>query len=102
MEMKRKKKIKMLALCIVGFIVLGFAIDFFVVRKIAMDRFAVYEAKAKSINSSYGMISYIDEGEGEVFLVCHGITGGYDQGFDVLSGRTDDYRIIAPSRFGYP
>jgi len=102
MEMKRKKKIKMLALCIVGFILLGFAIDFFVVRKTAMDRFAVYEAKAKSINSSYGMISYIDEGEGEVFLVCHGITGGYDQGFDVLSGRTDDYRIIAPSRFGYP
>ena len=102
MEMKRKKKIKMLALCIVGFIVLGFAIDFFVVRKTAMDRFAVYEAKAKSINSSYGMISYIDEGEGEVFLVCHGMTGGYDQGFDVLSGRTDDYRIIAPSRFGYP
>ena len=100
--MKRKKKIKMLALCIVGFIVLGFAIDFFVVRKTAMDRFAVYEAKAKSINSSYGMISYIDEGEGEVFLVWHGITGGYDQGFDVLSGRTDDYRIIAPSRFGYP
>lgn len=102
MEMKRKKKIKMLALCIVGFIVLVFAIDFFEVRKTAMDRFAVYEAKAKSINSSYGMISYIDEGEGEVFLVCHGITGGYDQGFDVLSGRTDDYRIIAPSRFGYP
>ena len=102
MEMKRKKKIKMLALCIVGFILLGFAIDFFVVRKTAMDRFAVYEAKAKSINSSYGMISYIDEGEGEVFLVCHGITGGYDQGFDVMSGRTDDYRIIAPSRFGYP
>ena len=100
--MKRKKKIKMLALCIVGFIVLVFAIDFFEVRKTAMDRFAVYEAKAKSINSSYGMISYIDEGKGEVFLVCHGITGGYDQGFDVLSGRTDDYRIIAPSRFGYP
>ena len=98
----KRKKIKMLTLCIVGFIVLGFAIDFFEVRKIAMDRFAVYEAKAKSINSSYGMISYIDEGEGEVFLVCHGITGGYDQGFDVLSGRTDDYRIIAPSRFGYP
>ncbi len=104
MEIKRKskKKNKMIALCIVGIIVLGLAIDFFVVRKIAMDRFAVYEAKAKSINSSYGMISYIDEGEGEAFLVCHGITGGYDQGFDVLSGRTDDYRIIAPSRFGYP
>ncbi len=67
-----------------------------------MDRFFVYKAKANSIYSSYGQISYIDEGEGEPFLVFHGITGGYDQGFDVLSGRTADYRVIAPSRFGYP
>ena len=59
-------------------------------------------AKAETINSSYGKVSYIDEGQGEAFLVFHGITGGYDQGFDVLSGRTDDYRVIAPSRFGYP
>lgn len=88
--------------CILGIIVLALAIDFFAIRKIALDRFAAYEAKAKTINSSYGKISYIDEGEGEPFLVFHGITGGYDQGFDVLSGRTADYRVIAPSRFGYP
>ena len=92
----------MIALCTVGIIVLIFAADYLAVRKTALDRFAVYEAKAESINSSYGRIGYIDEGRGESFLVCHGITGGYDQGLDVLSGRTDDYRIIAPSRFGYP
>ena len=102
MKKKRKKKIIMIVLCILGIIFLALTIDFFVVRKIALDRFAGYKAKAKTINSSYGKISYIDDGEGEPFLVCHGITGGYDQGFDVLSGRTDDYRIIAPSRFGYP
>ena len=39
-------------------------------------------------------MSYIDEGSGEPFLICHGITGGYDQGFDVMGGRTDDYRFL--------
>ena len=100
--MKGKRKKKMIALCILGIIVLVLAIDFIVIRNEARDRFVVYEAKAKSIDCSYGKISYIDEGTGETFLVIHGITGGYDQGFDVLGGRTDDYRVIAPSRFGYP
>ncbi|MCR5105508.1 MAG: alpha/beta hydrolase [Eubacterium sp.] len=97
-----KKKRKKIALCVLFIIILSLTIDFIVVRKIAMDRFATYETKAKTINSSYGKISYIDEGAGEPFLICHGITGGYDQGFDLLSGRVDDYRVIAPSRFGYP
>ncbi len=102
MKSKRKKKTLMIAFCILGIVVVALTIDFFVIRKTALDRFAVYEAKAKTINSSYGKISYIDEGMGEPFLVFHGITGGYDQGFDVLGGRTADYRVIAPSRFGYP
>ena len=102
MEIKKKRNRKKIVLCILGIVVVALAIDFIVVRKTALDRFAVYEAEAKSIDSLYGKISFIDEGEGEPFLICHGITGGYDQGFDVLSGRTDDYRIIAPSRFGYP
>ncbi len=99
---RKKSKKKMIAVCILGFVVLALAVDFIVVRKIALDRFATYKAKAKTVNTSYGKISYIDEGEGESFLVFHGITGGYDHGFDVLSGRTGDYRVIAPSRFGYP
>lgn len=93
---------KRIVLCIALMIILALAIDFTAVRKASLDRFAAYEAKAKTINTSYGKISYIDEGEGEPFLVFHGITGGYDQGFDVLKPRANDYRIIAPSRFGYP
>ena len=100
MRKKRKKKLVMMALIILGIGIVVLTIDFFIVRKIAMDRFSIYEAKAKSVTTSYGKMSYIDEGRGEPFLICHGITGGYDQGFDVMSGRTDDYRIIAPSRCG--
>ena len=47
-------------------------------------------------------MSYIDEGDGEVIISCHGICGGYDQVYDTLADKTDTYRILAPSRFGYP
>ena len=99
---KKRTKLKKIVIIILGVGIVALTVDFFVVRKIAMNRFATYEAKAKSVKTSYGKMSYIDEGRGEPFLICHGITGGYDQGFDVMSGRIDDYRIIAPSRFGYP
>ena len=98
----KKRKIRMIVLTVLGVAVIALAINFFVTRKAAIDRFAVYENMAKSVDTSYGRISFIDEGEGEPFLIIHGITTGYDQGFDVMSGRIDDYRIIAPSRFGYP
>ncbi len=98
----RKKRIRRMILIALGIAAAVLAVDFFTVRNQALKRFAVYQAKAKSITTSFGKISYIDEGEGEPFLVVHGITGGYDQGFDVMGGRTADYRVIAPSRFGYP
>lgn len=75
---------------------------FFSVRSEALKRFAAYEAMAESVHTSYGKISYIDKGNGEPFIIVHGIMGGYDQGFDVMGERTESYRVIAPSRFGYP
>jgi pimeloyl-ACP methyl ester carboxylesterase len=68
----------------------------------AVERFKTYQNKARTVETSYGKISYIDEGIGEVILSCHGICGGYDQAYDTLADNTDTYRIIAPSRFGYP
>lgn len=50
---------------------------------------------------SYGEITYVDSGEGEVVLSVHGIFGGYDQAYDTCKDFCSDYRIIAPSRFGY-
>jgi len=56
---------------------------------------------AKTVSLSYGDVTYVDEGEGEVILSVHGIFGGYDQAFDTCCDFISDYRIIAPSRFGY-
>lgn len=78
------------------------AINFNIVLKKATKRFDTYQKKAESVETSYGKITFIDEGVGEVILSCHGICGGYDQAYDTLSDKTENYRVIAPSRFGYP
>lgn len=56
---------------------------------------------AKTADLSYGKMSYVDEGEGEVILSVHGIFGGYDQALDTCKDFASDFRILAPSRFGY-
>lgn len=67
----------------------------------AYKRLGHYDAK--TIDTGHGRISYIDEGSGETILISHGIFGGYDQAYESLKGLLgDDYRKIAPSRFGYP
>jgi pimeloyl-ACP methyl ester carboxylesterase len=63
------------------------------------ERLATYEAK--TITLSYGEMTYVDKGEGKVILPMHGIFGGYDQAYDTCQDISSDYRIIAPSRFGY-
>lgn len=71
-------------------------------------RLAVQEGKirldeygAENIELSYGNMSYMDRGEGDVILSVHGIFGGYDQAYDTCADFASDYRILAPSRFGY-
>jgi len=57
----------------------------------------------KTFNSEYGPMSFLDEGDGEVIFISHGIFGGYDQGYNHLNAIFgDNYRKIAVSRFGYP
>ena len=99
--MKRRKKWIVILIAVIGLIdILG--LNYLSVINTAKARFAVYQEKAKTFQSTQGKISYIDEGTGAPVLVCHGICGGYDQGFDVLKDKTDSCRVIAPSRFGYP
>ena len=59
------------------------------------------EYDAKTISLSYGDMSYVDKGNGEVILSVHGIFGGYNQAFDTCKDFASGYRILAPSRFGY-
>ena len=46
-------------------------------------------------------MTYVDRGKGPVILVAHGMSGGYDQGYEALREKEEQYRILAPSRFGY-
>lgn len=67
--------------------------------KDAKERLSNYEPQIAAL--SYGDMSYIDKGEGEIILSVHGIFGGFDQAYDTCKDFSSDYRIIAPSRFGY-
>lgn len=67
--------------------------------KESTERLVSYNAK--TVNLSYGNMSYVDIGKGDVILSVHGIFGGYDQAYDTCKDFSSDYRIIAPSRFGY-
>jgi len=53
-------------------------------------------------NTSAGPIEYADKGAGIPLLSIHGAGGGCDQGLaNVADLVGDDFRVIAPSRFGY-
>jgi hypothetical protein len=67
--------------------------------KESKERLAAYHAE--TVHLSYGNMTYVDAGEGETILSVHGIFGGYDQAYDTCKDFSSEYRIIAPSRFGY-
>lgn len=103
---KRKVWYKRMWIYIIGTIFL-FLATFLIVKGIRCN-IAVKESKERltSYNSqtadlSYGKMTYVDKGEGEVILSVHGIFGGFDQAYDTCKEFSSDYRIIAPSRFGY-
>jgi 2-hydroxy-6-oxonona-2,4-dienedioate hydrolase len=60
---------------------------------------------SRTINTAYGPLEYADVGSGYPVLVVHGAGGGYDQGIllsQIFFGDdSDQFRVIAPSRFGF-
>lgn len=53
-------------------------------------------------NTVAGPIEYAERGAGTPLLSIHGAGGGYDQGLDNAADLVgQDFRTIAPSRFGY-
>ncbi|MGI6700210.1 MAG: alpha/beta fold hydrolase [Christensenellales bacterium] len=67
--------------------------------KKAQEKLQTYKVNVAEL--SYGLVTYIDEGKGEVILSVHGIFGGYDQAYESVKNRQAKNRLLAPSRFGY-
>lgn len=100
--MGKRKVFKIIFIVLIIVIALYLLIQFIRCRiemKKSYQRLKTYNAK--TISLSYGKMTYVDQGKGEVILVVHGIFGGYDQAFDTVKEQVSNYRIIAPSRFGY-
>jgi pimeloyl-ACP methyl ester carboxylesterase len=54
------------------------------------------------VATAAGPIEYGERGTGTPLLVIHGAGGGYDHGLTHVADFADgDFRVIAPSRFGY-
>lgn len=74
----------------------------------AAYRKAMHAAKLRTrtgrrvVDAPGGPIEFGESGVGPAVLFIHGAGGGFDQGLDVARVFLgDDYRVIAPSRFGY-
>lgn len=53
-------------------------------------------------HTDVGLIEYAEKGSGIPLLSIHGASGGFDQGLANVAEFVDEnFRIIAPSRFGY-
>lgn len=100
MKMGKSMFLKIILL-VLAFVLVLIVVRYFICINKANKRLDSYKEMTSSIDTSFGKMTYIDEGSGEAVLIYHGICGGYDQAYDVLKDRVDDHRIIAPSRFGY-
>jgi pimeloyl-ACP methyl ester carboxylesterase len=55
-----------------------------------------------SIQTPYGAVQYAERGQGPPLLFSHPLVGGFDVGLGCAETWIgDDFRVIAPSRFGY-
>jgi len=60
------------------------------------------DTHTQTIDSAEGPIEFAESGNGPAVLLIHGAGGGFDQGLELGRGFLgEDYRVIAPSRFGY-
>jgi len=97
--MKNLKILFVIIIISISFYTIIMSIKLTIDLKDAKEKLKSYQPSQMIL--SYGNIEYLDRGDGEVLLVCHGIFGGFDQGYESLKDLTKDFRILSPSRFGY-
>lgn len=70
---------------------------------LAAARAALAAHESRSAETRAGPVAYAVAGAGFPLLSIHGTGGGYDQGLALAASLVGEgYRVIAPSRFGYP
>lgn len=103
MKSRKRKIVMWIILGLVLVLLIYLVAQWLLCQKAVEQGYARLEAyHAQTISLSDGDMTYVERGSGEVILVAHGISGGYDQAFDIAADMADDYRVLAPSRFGYP
>lgn len=87
---------------LIAFALMGFFLQFRRAADAGRRRLSQYPAR--SVDLSFGRTTFVDAGDpgGEPVLAMHGMFGGFDQGYDIVRNHDYGYRIVAPSRFGYP
>ena len=59
-------------------------------------------AQSRLVETACGPVEVAESGSGPPVLVVHGTAGGFDQGMMAAKGLFgNNYRVIAPSKFGY-
>ncbi|UUX34788.1 alpha/beta fold hydrolase [Fundicoccus culcitae] len=89
---------------VIGLIVLYLFVQYFRMRNARQTIQAELDAMpVQTAELSYGKMTFIDNKRenAEVILSLHGLYGGYDQAYNNVENFSKDFRIIAPSRFGY-
>jgi hypothetical protein len=64
-------------LLILTLLVIVLAVQYSTGIRAAYKRLGSYDAK--TVDTEFGSMSYVDEGTGEAVLLSHGIFGGYDR-----------------------
>jgi pimeloyl-ACP methyl ester carboxylesterase len=78
------------------------ALIYFPFRRELRDARRAVDTGSRVIATDAGTVEYAEAGKGFPLLSIHGAGGGYDQGLAlaaIFAG--NDFRVIAPSRFGY-
>jgi pimeloyl-ACP methyl ester carboxylesterase len=57
---------------------------------------------SETLDTTWGAVEYVDDGQGTAVFLSHGVLGGHDNGRELVTWYVgDSYRAITPSRFGY-
>lgn len=99
---RRLLRARRIAIALAGALVLAAGVIYLFHRHDMQRIKTRLNADSRIVATSHGEVEYAAEGNGPVVLALHGAGGGYDQGR--LLARAfggDDFRWIAPSRFGY-